>query len=330
MTINQKAAQLWTKGEAWLFPPTQQNFRKLTWWQYLLAVGGSALLFSTIGFVVKADGFMVGYDWYYYFSHGQFISFYPPWNIYLQWITWPGLIGLNCAGLFIGLYQRRASLVVIMAAFFSLPLVWVIFLGQIDGIILLGLTGLPWLMPLATLKPQISAFAFLANRRWFIVFICWLLLTIFIWGFWPLEMLNYNARWEKIYGQEISSQQPQNISFWPWTIPVALVMLWLSRGDMDMLMLAGAMATPHLIPYSYIVVLPAIARVKTWLALVLVALTWLPLSANWVGNWGWYLGHVFDLILWIALYRRYQLHPQAIATNNKIDKTNLHSLRTEI
>lgn len=300
MIISQKAANLWTRGEALLFPSPLQDKRDLTGWQYLLLVGGSALVFSAIGFFVKADGF-IGFDWYYAFSRGQLEPYYPPWIVYLKWITWPGLIGLNCAGLFVALYQRRASLMVMAAAFFSLPLLWVLFLGQIDGIVLLGLTGLPWLTPLAFLKPQISAFAFLANKRWFVVFILWILFTMLIWGFWPLDMLNHDAHWEKIFGKEITAQ-PQNISLWPWTIPVALVMLWLSRGDMDMLMLAGTIVTPHLIPYSYIIVLPAIARVKQWLAVSLVALTWLPFLANWLGPGAWQLGHLFPIILWFNLY----------------------------
>lgn len=283
-----------------LFPPPFYHQRPLTWWRYIFIVVGTTFIFSTIGFFIKADGF-IGYDWYHAFSRGQLEPYYPPYIGYIKWFTWPGLVGLTCAALFIGLYQRYASLLVIVFAFFSLPLLWVLFLGQVDGLVLLGLTGLPWLTPLATLKPQISAFAFLANKRWLIIFILWILFTILIWGMWPLDMLNHNTHWEKIFGKEITAQ-PQNISLWPWTIPLALVMLWLSRGDMDMLMLAGTIVTPHIIPYSYIVVLPAIARVKIWLAVSLVALTWLPLLANWLGPWAWHLGHLFPLILWLNLY----------------------------
>ncbi len=68
-------------------------------------------------------------------------------------------------------------------------------------------------------------------------------------------MLNYKSHWHELYE---GATQPQNISLWSWSIPLALILLWLSRGDMDMLMLAGTFVTPHLIPYSYVVV-PAIA-----------------------------------------------------------------------
>jgi hypothetical protein len=73
---------------------------------------------------------------------------------------------------------------------------------------------------------------------------------------------------------------------------------------MDMLMTASIFLTPHLIPYSFVVVVPAIARVSQWLALLLVAASWLCLSANWVGDWGWYLGHLFPAVLWLALLQK--------------------------
>jgi hypothetical protein len=211
------------------------------------------------------------------------------------------LIGLSCAALVVALYQRYASPLVMGASFLSWPLVWLLFVGQLDGLVLLGLTGLPWLIPLATLKPQISAFAFLARKQWAILLMAWVGLTILIWGLWPVTMLNYQQHWETLYE---GATQPQNISLWPWSLLLAPFLLWLSRGDVDMLMLAGTFMTPHLVPYSFVVVLPAIARIPRWLALLLVAISWLPLSANWVGEWGWYLGHLFPIILWSALYQK--------------------------
>jgi len=304
--ISPKTWRFWPNLEIELFPASTVKKRPLTWRRFLLILAGSTLLFGAIGFFVKADG-VVGFDWYHYYSRGIREPFYPPWLVYVQWLTWPGLIGLSCAGLIIALYQRGASPPVMGIAFLAWPLLWLLFVGQLDGLVLLGLTGLPWLTPLATLKPQITVFAFMAHKKWLIVLIVWLLATILIWGLWPVDMFNYQSRWEALYDE---AAQPQNISLWPWTLPLALVLLWLSRGDMDMLMLTGTFVTPHIIPYSYVVVLPAIARIKPWLAVTLVILSWLPLSANWVGDWGWYLGHLFGAILWLALYwqRRAQQH----------------------
>jgi hypothetical protein len=307
--ISQKVSSLWLNLEAQLFPPPFYDKRVLTVWQYGCILSISTLLFAIVGFFVKPDGFL-GYDWYHYYSHGIREPFYPPWLVYVQWLTWPGLISLSCAGLIIAFYQRRASPLIMGSAFLSWPVLWLLFLGQLDGLVLLGLTALPWLTPLATLKPQISVFAFLASKRWLVVFILWILLTMLVWGFWPLDMFNYDSRWEVLYE---GATQPQNISLWPWSIPFALMLLWLSRGDMDMLMLAGTFVTPHIIPYSYVIVLPAIARVKKWLAIALAAISWLPLSANWVGDWGWYLGHLFAMILWVALYQQRRSGKQSIS-----------------
>lgn len=43
-------------------------------------------------------------------------------------------------------------------------------------------------------------------------------------------------------------------------VPLGAILLWFSRGDADVLMLAGAIATPHLRPCNLIVLVPAAAR----------------------------------------------------------------------
>lgn len=298
--MKQTLFSLWQRIETSIFPVLPNNNRKLRSWQFLLATITLTGFFAVIGLFVKPDGF-IGFDWYHYFSKGIQEPFYPPWIPYVRFLTWPGLIGASYAALALALYQRRASPVAMGAAFLSLPSLWLLFLGQLDGIVLLGLTGLPWLAPLATLKPQLSVFGFFARKEWTIALVLWILLTVLIWGLWPLEMFRYDEHRQAIYGMV---DQPQNIALWPWSLPIGLVFLWLSRGDGDMLMLAGSFVTPHLIPYSYFVILPALARVNQILSIALVAVSYLPLLSNWVGPWGWYSGHLFALALWLALYRQ--------------------------
>jgi hypothetical protein len=43
---------------------------------------------------------------------------------------------------------------------------WTLFLGQLDGIALLGLIGMPWLVPLALVKPHVTIFAFAARKTY--------------------------------------------------------------------------------------------------------------------------------------------------------------------
>jgi hypothetical protein len=292
----------WKKIEPVLFPPPFEPVVRLPLYHYLLFLGFSTALFGLVGFFYVPDGFL-GYDWYYYFSSGslEHISFYPPWIVAVSWLPWPLFLGLTCAGVVLALIQRRATAIAIATAFLSLPMLWMLFLGQMEGLVLLGLTGLPWLTPLATVKPQISIFAFFASKRLLAVLLVWGLITLFIWGLWPLNMWAFRAEWQTLY---TGATQPQDISLWPWSIPVVLALLWLSRGDMDMLLLSGTFVTPHVIPYSYVLVLPAIARVPAHLALVLLLVSWLPVSANWLGSWAWYLGHLFPAILWLSLWQK--------------------------
>ena len=300
MKMKQTLSDLWQRIEPRIFPALPDNRRELGPWQFLLAFVTLTGFFAIIGLFLRPGGFM-GYDWYHYYSRGIREPFYPPWMPYVRFLTWPGLVGASYAALTLALYQRRASPVTMGVAFLSLPSLWLLFLGQLDGIVLLGLMGLPWLVPLATLKLQISTFAFLARKEWIIALILWILLTMLIWGLWPLDMLQYDEHWRTIYQAE---EQASNIALWPWSLPIGVILLWLSRGDMDMLMLAGSFVTPHLIPYNYFVILPALARVNQLLSIALVAMSYLPLLSNWVGPWGWYSGHLFAFVLWIALYRQ--------------------------
>jgi hypothetical protein len=99
-----------------------------------------------------------------------------------------------------------------------------------------------------------------------------------------------------------------DISLGWWGLLVALPLLWYSRGDLDMLMLAGVFATPHLLPYNLLPVVPAIARLRPRTAALLAVFSWLPLAANWLGPGGWWLGWVFIGLAWLFLaIKRYPL-----------------------
>lgn len=288
--------ELWQKIDIILFPEQPQPKRSMPFWQYLLFVVVGMAVFSFLGSLLPPTG-LIGYDWVNFFStpaREEGLSYYPPWVEYVSYLTWPLLIGFTFTGLALGLYQRRASLLVMGIAFFTLPALWVVFLGQIEGLIVFGLTGMPWLVPFVTIKPQVGYLAFLARKKDLVVLLIWMAVTIVIWGLWPLDMLTISTftAW----------QEPHDISLWPWSLPVVIVLLWLSRGDEDMLMLAGIFALPYLHPYHYFVVLPAMARLHGWVAVLAAVVSWLPLLANWLGPWAWQLGHLFPVILWVSLY----------------------------
>jgi hypothetical protein len=120
-------------------------------------------------------------------------------------------------------------------------------------------------------------------------------LSLIIWGLWPLRLFSINS----YFGE---GRYEQDISIGLWGILIALPLMWFSRGDIDMLMLAGAFVSPHLIFYNLLPVVPAIARLKPASAAVAALFSWLPLSANWFGPIGWWLGWLFVGWLWISLF----------------------------
>jgi hypothetical protein len=295
-------SHFWQRLECTLFPPAHDSFRPLTLRDYLIFALPSVALCAVVGMWLSPEGLM-GYDWRHYFSMGQRIygtAYYPPWIVLVAYLGWPPLIGLTLASLALALYQRRSTPIAAMSACLTLPVFWVLFLGQVDGVALFGLTGLPWLIPLATIKPQVSYLACLANKRYLFALIVWLGISMAVWGLWPLDILGI---------AEFSAwQQPHDIHLWPWSLPVVLVMLWLSRGDADMLMLAGTFAMPYLHSYHYFLVVPALARIGHKTAILALLVSWLPLLANWYGSWCWYLGHLFPLLLWGSLFVRRWCH----------------------
>ena len=277
-----------------LFPalPVYRNFKPTPGTLLLFTLG--VVTFSAIGMLLPANGF-IGFDWVHVFSKGAYLPFYPPWAQYVHLLTWPVLVGLTLTAVSVALVWRQASPLAIVLAFLSLPVMWTLFLGQLDGLALLGCIGLPWLAPVALLKPQISVFAFLARKRYLAALVITIAISCLVWGPWPINMLNYRSYYAE-------GRYLQDISLWPWSIPVGLILLWLSRGDEDMLMLAGSFVTPHVIPYSYIVLVPALGRVRQHSAVLAWLLSWSPLLSNWMGPRCWFLGHLFPAVLWLDLY----------------------------
>ncbi len=287
------------RGLEALFPKQAIFSRRWTLqqqWALFLALG---VAFYALGVFIPANGF-IAFDWVQVFSTGRSLPFYPPWAaLVTRPLTWPLLVSLSLAGVGLAALKRAVHPVSAVAVFLSLPVFWTVFLGQLEGLVVVGLLGLPWLVPLALLKPQISAFALGARKSYLVAGLVWVGLSLLLWGPWPLRMLAVNSYYaEGRYVQDIALG-------WAGVV-VAAPLFWLSRGDPDMLMLSGAFMTPHLIPYNLLPLAPAIARLKPAPALAACLLSWLPFAANWVGRAGWWLGWGFVIWLWAGLaVRRY-------------------------
>ncbi|WP_322794319.1 hypothetical protein [Bellilinea sp.] len=277
-----------------LFPQQLIFKNHLSILQSVTLFAGLTLIFSLIGTMIPQDGFFA-FDWIHFFGRDNIPIFYPPWTgIVVNFLSFPVLVGLTLASVGLASYLRSTHPLSMVAVFLSLPVFWTVFLGQLDGLVLLGTLALPWLSPLALLKPQVSIWAFGARKTYLLGFLITLLISFAVWGWWPELMFSvWTIHEEGKYVNDIA------IGF--WGLPLAVILLWFSRGDPDMLMLAGTFITPYLLPYNLIVVTPAIARLSPRSAWIACFLSWLPLSANWLGDRGWWLGWLFIFWLWLGL-----------------------------
>lgn len=237
-----------------------------------------------------------GFNWRLDFSRGSFPAWWVPWaKPLIGLLNLPAVFALTITAVAIRTHRNRRSLLPVLLAVLSLPTLWVFFLGEVAGLPLVGLLILPWGVPLVLLKPQIAAFALLSRWRWAVAAGVWLAFSILVWGPWPLDLL-------VVQSPEWKAMHPQDIALFPWGIALALPLMWLSRGDEDMLMAAGSFATPHLFPYHLVVLTPALARMTTGWMVGTWLLLWMPLLANWMGPEAWHFGNLAAAAFWIGLY----------------------------
>ena len=92
-----------------------------------------------------------------------------------------------------------------------------------------------------------------------------------------------------------------DISLHGFGVPLALLMFWVSRGDMDLLMLSGAFATLYLLPYNLLPVVPAIARLRPRSALLATCCRGCRSQPTGWGSAAGGSGWVFIGFLWLCL-----------------------------
>jgi hypothetical protein len=237
-----------------------------------------------------------GYDWRLYWSHGLFPPWFVPWTKPIVGIlNLPAIFALTIIGIALRSLRNSSSPLPLALAVVSLPTLWVLFLGDFTGLTLIGLLLLPWGVPLVLLKPQVAAFALLARGCWFFAAMAWLALSLVAWGMWPLKLT-------LLLSDQARGLYPQDITLFPWGLLVAIPLMWLSRGDDDLLMAAGSLGTPHLFPYHFISLMPALARMRVSWMIATWLLAWTPLLANWLGPTAWHLGNLVSLSFWLGIY----------------------------
>lgn len=252
---------------------------------------------------------MVGWDWYFWFEPG-IIGFYPPWTAVvlspLTALPWrSGLSLLNsitlCAVAVAVAKEaqpadRAGWSAAVLLALLSPPVFMDLWLGNIEGLVLFGQLLMPPGILLLLMKPHLTGWALLARRDWLLWGLGWGLVSLLIWGAWPLRMFAEMSRLE---------QNPLMIGWgnlgWP-VLLLGAVLLVFSGADPLRLMSAGFLLTPYLMPNHMLLLLPALGRVRGWRRLALWAAVWLSAFGGGASlGWVRYLSLAFPLMCWFLL-----------------------------
>jgi hypothetical protein len=219
---------------------------------------------------------LLGWDWYYFFNANNpdynlysLRSAYPPFAHYIielfTWAPWrislAALITISLLSIAIATWRNGGKYLDIILAL-TTPAIWFLFwVGHPDGLVLLGLvTGF---IPLILLKPVLSIFAILENKKIFSWTIAILILSILIWPEWILNFQKATVGHEADIGW---AQSGLNL----WIIGILLLVG--SNRNRYQLMAAGCFITPYLMPYHMAILAPAVGTISSkkkilfWLA----------------------------------------------------------------
>lgn len=241
----------------------------------------AAVLLGGVGFAALLyDAPLLGHDWLSLFVRQPHDVLalppnvpYPPWviPILLRSLTiFPTRVsvalvkGLTLSTVTMFSYREARHsfptrrIVAVMAVLLAAvdPLVWaMLWLGQVDMLVLIGVIIMPFGVPFVLAKPQIGMWAVLNSRRDMLIAAAVVGLSFVIWGFWPAVALN----------PAIFNPHP-SLFGWHYTSPIlALVggmLLLFTNRDPLRLMAAGSLLSPYLLPYHFVVLLPVIGRVS--------------------------------------------------------------------
>ena len=276
------------------------------WKEVIVSVLGGLLLAPLVNLLP-----MLGFDWTVRFYPGA-ILFNTPW---VNWVVAPfRLLGVREALAVLNSimlvtvavatareanYERR-ELWVVALALFTPPIFMVMWDGQIDGLALLGLFGLPWLVPFALVRPHLTIWAILSRRNWTLGAMIFGALSLIFWGWWPATVLG---------GMEFNLGHPMAMGWarlgWPIGV-LGIVMLIFAGDDIYRLLAAGTVAASYLMPYHFLILLPSMGRVKGWRRIVLWACAWLSLlvpaladpTQYYSTTFAHYLALLYPILVW--------------------------------
>src|SRR5262245_3433460 len=284
-----------------------QTWKRVATRQTVFVLAGWAVVF-VVAYVAMHFVSVPAADWYHDyadFANRQYLV-YPPW---IAIVMWPvrSLFTQNALTLTIlayALWRYKARPIHYALAFTAMPVYWNLWLGQTDYIPLLGMVWLPLGLPLVALKPQTAiwgAFAWWLRRndRWLIAALAagGLALSLLIYGLWPLHL-----------SLPVTYYTGYNLSAWRWGGWVGgglavIAALWATfrQRDIDASMALGALAAPYVQGNSYLLLLPAFARLSGWPLWLAWLASWSGVIALVLGDAGRPLIAVFPVAMWALL-----------------------------
>lgn len=194
-----------------------------------------------------------------------------------------------------GISPRSLAGEALAAAFLALltpPTLIMMWTANVEAVALWGWLIMPLGIPLLLLKPHLGAWVVLSRRSWVLWTLLFGIASLVLWPSWPFHLMNTVAG---------RAQHPAAFGWaslgWPILLIGVVLLIWTPADDL-LLMAAGSFLSPALMPQHFVLLLPALGRVRGWRRLALWAASWLlavPLMFN---GWPKYLALGFPLIVW--------------------------------
>ncbi len=250
---------------------------------------------------------LLGFDWFRLFYAGN-LDQYPPWMdplfapFRLMPADWSLALIASLTLVTVAAVTFRQSergrldgSVAVLMALLTPPLWYLLWDGQIDGLVLLAFLILPWSTPIVLLRPQITAWLMLSRRTWTVAMVFWLAASLILWGPWIFNSLTLSQG---------SVAHPTSMGWatlgWPILL-VGLAMLLTSRGNVWRILAASFLASPYVQPYHFAMLLPALGRVHGWQRLALWLAVWLVGAVPGFLGVSKYLALAFPMLVWFFL-----------------------------
>lgn len=268
-----------------------QDFFRL--WGMILFGG---ILLSPLTYRLPA----LGWDWYLFFTahHPTYNlyspeSAYPPWTKYfvvaLDWMPdWRQslavLLGISLVTIALATWRNGGKWTAIVLALLNPPVFYLLYLGHLEGLVLAGL--LTGLVPLALVKPQLTIWSLLAERRtqaWTVIVLA---VSLLIWRFWMLRLRQATFENMNAFGWQESG----------WGVLLLGMLLLVGAGkDSYCLMAAGMLVSPYLMPYNLAVLVPVMGKLRGWRLGLVYLTTWLVFLSVGLGGLGKLLALLFPI-----------------------------------